>query len=246
MIRSIYRRMSAALGFLTVLPASRQGPEALSRCMIFFPVVGLVLGILGWAQYSLLSGKLSASWNALGLVLSGVMLTRALHLDGLADSADALLSHQSPQRMLEIMKDSRIGTMGSLALFFDGVLRWQALAHFPLSALPGIFILPPVLGRMTMAVGMMAFPYARDKGLASSFVAELRTSDLPLLLISTVAIAACVAGSRGILFWALTLLMALGMFAWCGKHLGGYTGDILGAVNEVSEITCLILFALLR
>ena len=241
MIRTIFRRFTGALGFLTALPVTAQRPESLRGSVVFFPAVGLVLGSLLWLQFALLEPLLDSSLNALGLVLTGSFLTRGLHLDGLADSADGFLSHQSPERMLQIMRDSRIGTMGALALFFDLLIRWQALAHCPRSVISQALIVPPVLGRMGMGVGMVLFPYARDEGMASEFLPGIKKHDLIGLLLTGAIVAALAANVRGILVYAMALLGGFLLWTGCKRRLGGYTGDVLGATNEVIEVVSLIL-----
>lgn len=240
MLRVACQRMNGALGFLSILPVGKQESGAFARSVGFFPLAGLVLGGLLWVQYVLLQAWINPSLNALGLVLAGALWTKGLHLDGLSDSADALLSHRSPERMLEIMKDSRIGVMGAMALFFDLALRWQLLAAMPSAVMPAALLAAPALGRMAMGLGMAAFTYARETGLASMFTRGLQKSDTVLLLASGAFIAVLAAGLAGVLLFSLAILVAVAVFTWCQKRLGGYTGDILGAVNELVEIACMV------
>jgi adenosylcobinamide-GDP ribazoletransferase len=196
----------------------------------------LGLGIFLWGQYTLCAQFLSPSVNALGVVLAGAVWTRGLHWDGLADSADALLSHRSPEQMLKIMRDSRIGTMGALALIFDVLVRWQILSHLSDDALMPALIVPPVLSRMAMGLGLIVFSYARESGRAKAFLTGLRRLDLAIVLGSGVTVGLVAVGALGLFAWSSALLIALGIFVWCKRRLGGYTGDILGAVNELIEI----------
>ncbi len=236
------RGFFAAVGFLTVVPVGGHRQEDLGHGVRFFGIVGLLIGTVLWGQYIVLKGCLAPSLTALSLVLTGVVLTRALHLDGLADSADALLSHRDPQRMLEIMKDSRIGTMGTLALVFDVLIRWEILAHMPSNMMPAALIASSVLGRMSMGVGVVWFPYARKMGLASPFVRGVKKVDGWFVLISALVIVCAGCGTGGLLLWSAVLLAALTAFFFTKKLLGGYTGDVLGATNEMAEILCLALF----
>jgi adenosylcobinamide-GDP ribazoletransferase len=236
----LFRSARAAIGFLTILPIGKTMPGTPLGSLFFFPWVGLLLGGILLGQHLLLQPWLMPSVHALGLVLSGVILTRALHVDGLADSADALFSHKDPQRMLEIMKGSTLGTMGTLAVIFDVLLRWQLLHHLSPALIPAL-IVPPVLGRMVMGVGMIVFPYARSEGLARLFLAGIRRTDLGFVLLVGVLIACLAAGWAGLVLWSVVLLVAIAFCWWCTRRLGGYTGDTLGATNEITEILCLLL-----
>ncbi len=231
-----FTRAGAALGFLTVAPGMPHAPEALARSAVFFPAVGALIGLLLWGLFQFLSGHFSIGVLALFLLLANTLLSKALHLDGLADTADALLSHRSRERMLEIMRDSRIGAMGALALFFDLFLRWQLLQEMPLDFMFAALFLAPVLGRMAMAAALQLYPYAREQGLASVFASGHRSQDLLIVLFSGLILAGMVATGSGMILWSLTLMALVFFMGWCKRHLGGYTGDTLGALNEGVEI----------
>ncbi len=243
MIRDSFYRLSAALGFLTVLPAPGAKPESLRACVRFFPLVGLVLGGLLYAQFLILSPLLNPSLNALGLVLTSCILTRGLHLDGLADTADGLLSHQSPARMLEIMRDSRIGTMGALALVFDLLIRWQVWAHCSRAMMPMALIFPPVLGRAAMGAGMVLFTYARESGMASELLHGLGKRDLAGIVLTVGLAAVLLGGLRCLLVVSAVFGLAWILFRLMQRRFGGYTGDMLGAINEMVEVASIVLFA---
>lgn len=236
--------LCAAFAFLTILPLPRTAvtEEGLRRAGGWFPVVGLVLGLLLSGAGGLLFQVFPPFPAAVLVVGMMALLSRGLHLDGLADAADAMLSHRPRARMLEIMRDSRIGTMGVLALLFllGGKVLMLAAIH-PQMRVPILFLVP-VLGRCAMGVGMHVSPYARESGLGHLFYEGKRTRDLVVAILLPIVLAGVTAGGNGILVAACVLGVPCLLGHVCNRMLGGATGDTLGAACELSEWTALVLF----
>lgn len=238
--------ISAGFALLTRLPL-RASDAALARgarAAWGWPVVGAVLaGLTGVAALALLALGLPAPLVA-GLCLGlGVMMTGALHEDGLADSADGFWGGWEPVRRLEIMKDSHIGSYGVIALILSLGLRWLALAElFAAGLVLPVLVTVAVLSRAGMAVVMLALPHARENGLARSVGRVPRATALlgvalalGMALLSLGPVALALAGLAGL------ACLAMG---WLARvKIGGQTGDVLGATQQVCEIVLLIALA---
>ena len=223
----------AALVLLTRLPIPRLPDHVFAngaRAVWAYPLVGLILGLLvsvvAWFANAL---SLSAMMGA-GLTLAAlVLLTGAMHEDGLADTADGLWGGQDVKRRLEIMKDSRIGAYGVLALILAMGLRWLGLAGVSIAGLITAF----VISRALMAPLMCALPHARDTGLSHSVGRPSTGAMLTGMLIAAgLAVALC--GGPGLLALILAGAVAAGMGAVAQKKIGVQTGDILGATLIVT------------
>jgi adenosylcobinamide-GDP ribazoletransferase len=239
-----------ALSFLTILPVGQNRlseEKQLARSMAFFPLVGLVIGLLltmGYYVFSLFLPKSITLWSTVGLL---AFLTRGLHLDGLADTLDGLASGGSKERILEVMRDSRIGAFGviGLILFIGG--KYLALDQFPNGFVPYSLILMTVMGRNSMVLVCFRSPYARSgEGLAKPFTKNLGYRDTAISLATAFGVALLAAGVKGVLVFLGIGLFSLGYRFFFIKKLGGVTGDVLGGANELSELLCLIFLVILE
>ncbi len=232
---------SAALQFLTIIPVGGHIPQtALGRAMPWFPVAGLVIGVGAGLAYTLalLLGlpPMAASLVG-GLALSG--LSGFLHLDGVADTADGFFSARSRDKILDIMRDSHVGTMGVVGLFAVLGLKWAALTSMPPDMAWKALVLAPVLGRTAQVCSMILLPYARSSGgLASIFINSRRRSDMYWAL-GIAGTAALFAGGTGVAALILAALTVFLFSLWCMKKIGGITGDTVGAATEIVETAAL-------
>jgi adenosylcobinamide-GDP ribazoletransferase len=239
-----------ALSFLTILPLGQglsvEGKQ-LARSMAFFPLVGLVIGLILAAGYFLLSfllPKAFALWLTIGLL---ALLTRGLHLDGFADTMDGLASGGPKERILEVMRDSRIGAFGVISLIFLIGGKYLALDQISNVSLPFSLILMAVMGRNSMVLVCFRSPYARPgEGLAKPFTENLGYRETALSLAMAFGIALLAMGMKGILVFLGIGLFSLGCRFFFIKKLGGVTGDVLGGANELSELLSLILLVILE
>ena len=234
-----------ALSFLTILPMGQlplSEEKELARSMVFFPLVGLVIGLLLALGYYLLSFLFSKSlvlWLTIGLL---ALLTRGLHLDGFADTMDGLGSGGTRKKILEVMRDSRIGAFGVISLILLIGAKYFTLDQIPIPSIPYTLILMAVMGRNAMVLVCYRSPYARSEGgLAKPFTENLGYREMALSLVSAFGIALLLMGLKGILVFLGICLFSLGYRFFFIKKLGGVTGDILGAANELAELLCLIL-----
>ncbi len=233
-------RFCTAMRFLTLIPISWRSEEDsqhFARSLVFFSVVGLFIGGIGASGVFLLGkGFPQPVVIAIGLVFLA-FISGCLHLDGLSDSADGLLSSRPRETCLKIMKDSRAGAMGIVVVFLVLLTKFAALSAMPKELILPAFFLMPLAGRCAILLTMACLPYAREEG------------GLGQLFYSGNSKKAAAIGFS-ILFSCLFFLapgqllpVLIGFFfitysfnRWCKVKLGGATGDTLGAVCELTEM----------
>ena len=242
-LRTFLTAPLVALQFLTVLPpVVRRAPTVadLGTADAFFPAVGLLLG-LGLAGADLaLSGLVASTVRDVLLVALLAGATGALHLDGFVDTFDGLFAPGDPARRLEIMRDPRAGSFGVAALTLVLLLKWSAMSVLvPPLRLPGL-LLAPTLARYAMVVTAAAFPYARPEGLGAGYHRAAR--GLPLVVAGATAATASTLlfGVAGLALMAVATGLALTIGWWALRRIGGVTGDVYGAVCELTEAVMLL------
>jgi adenosylcobinamide-GDP ribazoletransferase len=233
----------AAFAFLTRLPVWR-GPLRdvdLGRAVSFFPLVGLVLGFALTGVAAALAGNLSPWLIAVLLATSLAALTGALHLDGFADVFDALGGGRGDRaRMLEIMRDSRIGAHGAAALTLLLIAKVAALAQLAERRDLVTLLAFPMVARWLAALLVVFFPYARAEGLGRAFSGEAGRAQAAIAT-AVAAVAIAVLGTPLILPALGTAAVVLGFGFWLHRRLGGLTGDVYGAAIELGEVSMLFL-----
>ena len=240
------RAFLAALGFLTILPVPAAGEEDLRRSVPWFPVVGLLIGGLVAGLDYVVGRVFPPLVTSVLTMIALIGVSGGLHLDGLADTADGFLSSpRSDRGVLEIMKDSRIGTMSALAIASVIALKIAALSSTSPSMRFGTILLMPLAGRCAIVMAMAVIPYARPEGgLGSAFAGDHTIGGIVSLAV--LGIAGWLAmGGIGLVSGFLALCVALFMAIWSYRKIGGYTGDVLGAVCEIAEMTPVLVAAAL-
>ncbi|MGH1329844.1 MAG: adenosylcobinamide-GDP ribazoletransferase [Paracoccaceae bacterium] len=238
------RDISRALGLLSRLPVRPDGLRG-AQSVWAFPIVGLIIAlIVGFgAALGLALGLAPALAAGLALGLQ-IMITGAMHEDGLADTFDGLWGGWEAERRLEIMKDSRIGAYGVIALNLSLILRWAALwALFSQGAVFAPLVAAAMLSRAPMVVLMAVMASARSKGLAASQGRPTRQAALLACGIGLFGGLLCAGLGAGIVAAALCALAAAGLGAIAQAKIGGQTGDILGASQQICEIVALSVLA---
>ena len=231
-----------ALAFLTRLPGGShpEGQEGVTSSVPWFGVIGLVIGAIGSAVYAAASELVTPlSAATLAFIVTG-LITGGFHEDGLADSFDALAGGWTPQRRLEILKDSRHGTFGVMSLVLITILKISALA--PLSGWDAALGLTAAhcIGRSAAVAVMGVAPLARADGLGADYTRSL--PKLSSVIGALVGVAAAVV-AFGV--WAPAVLVAVAVGAvavvmWAKAKIGGVTGDLLGAVEQIGEAIVLM------
>ena len=229
----------AAVQFLTRVPVRTTQAPDMASAVTWFPVVGALIGAAVGGVVAGLGELVPMSVAAAVGVLFGVLLTGAFHEDGLADTADAVAGGWTVERRLEILKDPRHGSYGVAALSGSIVLRIVAVATLgPAGAFAGL-VAAHTLGRGAAVVTMGLAPVARPDGLGADYARSIGPGRAVAGGVVALVIAAAATG-----WWALPLAVAAAVGAVvlavvAGRALGGVTGDVLGAIEQVGE--CLVL-----
>jgi len=239
-----------ALAFLTVAPLPfirfEKGGEDLTAAAVAFPLAGATLGLVLAASAYAIMLIIPPYPTAVVVMALSFFLTRGLHFDGLADTADGLMGTTDREKAFKAMKDSAIGVMGAAVLLFVYLLKLSLLACLTTGAIPAAVFLMIVAGRWAIVCSGSWFPPARDRGLGDLFLRGLKPAIF--LKASLVAILVLIL----VFLWrpdlllpgAIGVLVALGaayLLAFYASHrLGGLTGDILGAASELGELFFLI------
>jgi len=233
----------AALQFLTIIP----GPKNLAFvdwgwAAIFFPIIGLLLGtVLVLFDFPL---RLLASPGLCAAVLVTILafLTRALHLDGLSDTFDGLGAGGDRNRMLTVMDDSRVGAFGMIAVLLVLILKIEAIQSTDTDRWR-MLLAAPILSRWAMVLlGYRSLP--AKPGLGSSFIGQLGSKHVAVATIIAIIFIAAMLRGVGIALIALTGLFTWAIKTYFHRRLGGITGDIFGAVSELTETFALVFLAL--
>jgi adenosylcobinamide-GDP ribazoletransferase len=235
----------ASLAFCTRLPLSRTTPvagDAPAKAAWAFPLAGLVVGLIGAIVYALARKFGLPPWPGAALAVAAtVLVTGALHEDGLADTADGFGGGATREQKLDIMRDSHIGVYGVCAVVLSLLLRVAALASLPNGHLVvWALIAAHAAARATMPALMFLLPPARSDGL--SFDAGQPPSDgtAAAAVLGFVILAFCLHPGRAIVA-LIFLFIVVALMAWLARRqIDGQTGDVLGALEQVSEITILL------
>jgi adenosylcobinamide-GDP ribazoletransferase len=228
------RGFLSALQFLTRIPVPA-GEYRLEAAVGWLPVVGFGLGgILALVDLGMRWLQLSPLVASTIVVVLLLLLSGALHADGLMDTCDAVFGHASPERRLEIMRDPHTGAFGVVGLVCVVALKIAAIDALPAALRPQLLVLAPGLGRWSIVLLATVFPYGRPTGLG----APIKSAATPraFVLASVLPIVGCgVLGPVGILCGALAAATTLAAGRWLMRLLPGLTGDCYGAVCEIVE-----------
>ena len=235
----------SALGFLTRIPIPEDSginSSSLSQSIIFFPVVGGIIGAVAAGIYLILKPFLPGPVLCVLVMAVPLFLSGGIHFDGLLDTCDGIFSGRSRERSLEIMRDSRVGSMGVAAGVLDLLLRYSILVTLPGANIPFLLIGQAVIGRWVIALAVHFFPYARQEGLGQAFSIDKRISSIILSSFFTLIIIMVSNGGYGVLSFLSAGILSLLIARWVAGRLGGLTGDVYGALNEVGEILFLLVW----
>jgi adenosylcobinamide-GDP ribazoletransferase len=235
----------AAAAFLTRVPVPhRASPPNLARAYRAFPLLGAAIGAAVGAVYLLLLWIGLPTIGAAALALgAGALLTGALHEDGLADLADGFGGGRDKAAKLDVMRDSRLGTYGSLALMTSFVAKIGALSTLPPSKVFVAMIATHALARAPLAVLAAAMPYARADGLAASAGRPDSLMALTACVVAMAIVFLALPVTSAITAVLVTTVAAASLAALAQQQIGGQTGDVLGAVEQVCEVAVLLTLA---
>lgn len=232
------------LQFFTRLPINKQidmEDKTLSRGAFFFPFVGMIVGGIATLVYWIFS-FINRDFASIAAVFGIIFVTGGLHVDGLSDTADGFFSARTRERVLEIMKDSRVGTFGVIAIVFDILIKYSIIKNMlPNIAIPAL-IFSCAIGRTSAAMLINFGKNARPGGLGDMFSSNAAkgyfiSSSVILLIIGFIFL-----GTGFIATMLIALLTALMLMNFSYKIIDGLTGDVYGACIELSEIAALLGF----
>ncbi len=249
-------KLLAALSFLTVIPLSRWrkiSPEETAGSIAYFPVAGVIIGFILAGLNWLLGFFLPSAVVMALLIVSLVIISGGLHLDGLADTCDGLAGSKTAEERWQVMDDSRSGAFGVAGVFLLLLLKYVSLSNVPANWLMPTLLLMPAVSRWAMVLAIFSYPYAKPAGTGKLFKEGASWPRFALATIVTLAVAIGWAKLSGMSYYyfaglaiiVIIWIMVLALAAYLKGKFGGLTGDNYGAINEVMEAGVLILVCLL-
>ncbi|MBJ7221541.1 MULTISPECIES: adenosylcobinamide-GDP ribazoletransferase [unclassified Brenneria] len=242
------RLFLATLQFMTRIPVPARWTQGLDmqqyvRGIIGFPFIGLIVGGIAGAVFVAVAPWSGVPLAALAYVLALALITGAFHLDGLADTCDGVFSARTREKMLEIMRDSRLGTNGGLALIFIVIAKVLVVSELALRGTSMLTMLTAasVTGRTAIVLLMYRQRYAREgNGLGNLYIGRVSGRQTLATLCGGVLLAGLLGQGPALLAFGVTLMLIWLLGAYLRRRLGGQTGDTLGAAAEIGELAFLL------
>ena len=235
---------------LTRIPVRRELPctdENFRRGAYFFFVIGIIIGSLQYAFYRLLNGRLPEYSIAILLILIDVFITGGFHIDGFGDSCDGFFAAKGRDKVLDIMKDSRIGTFAAIGIIINLLIKFEAYKFIAVNEeFSGALLFIPMISRGAMVFLCLIGRPAKEGGLGNFFINNVGTSQLLVNILGAVAmgfIAGLSLKTLGIYLIAVIVVIYL-FNKLCEDKIGGITGDSLGAINEIVTLLLLLLISI--
>ena len=248
MIRSGVADFITGFQFLTRIPIVTQSEwslESFGRSVKFFPVIGGIIGLVlfgfVYIVQQLLGSRVPIHVMAIGVIVLEIVLTGGLHCDGLMDTVDGVFSGKSRARMLEIMKDSRVGAFGAMAFSLLILVKYSLIIDIESMLLPLALLVMPIVGRAAVVIGITLYPYARENGLGKVFYQCSHRHTLYIAGITTLLLLIAL-GEIAIISGIAGIVITIVFCQYVSKKLGGLTGDVYGAIIELTEIIVLVVF----
>lgn len=237
----------AALRFLTLIPITKGADldgDYFKQSLFYFPLIGLIIGAVCSAVTIGLQGFFPQPVVACFVVMFLAFISGCLHLDGLSDSGDGLLSSRPRDRSMEIMKDSRVGAMGVIVTIVVLLAKFSALISIEAGHLPLAVFFMPLAGRVIILCTMALLPYAREEGgLGTLFYSASVRGYAFFGVVLLLVLLALFSLQRLMIVIAVLVMIFVSFNMWCKNKLGGATGDTLGANCELAEAGVAIAFS---
>ncbi|MGF7185777.1 adenosylcobinamide-GDP ribazoletransferase [Desulfitispora alkaliphila] len=238
-----------ALQFLTRIQLGNinfdPNKHSFAKSILYFPLVGLIIGVIFYGYVTITGAYIDQLVVASLFIVLSIYITGGLHLDGFMDTMDGVLSGREREKILEIMKDSRVGAHSVTAVIPLLIVKFSLIASMPIVYLPVAVLLMPLIARYGIVVSMLCWPYARNQGLGKLFVGGNKNIVLLVTTIFTLVLTYAVLNTVGIILFAITMVAVLIMNFKISKKLSGLTGDTYGAVCELTEVLFLLFFYIL-
>jgi adenosylcobinamide-GDP ribazoletransferase len=238
------KNLLIALNFLTILPFKIHTgikSEDYAGSLIYFPVAGMIIGAV-LSIVSLLYLFLPAAVVAVFVLIVSVFITGALHLDGFSDTCDAFYGQKPKEEILKIMRDPRCGAMGAIGVTLLLLLKFSLLISIPQRVLLRSLVVMCCFSRWSQTICCL-MPYSRSEGKAEAFIKYARKKDIIIAGLFTILISFALLGFKGIGVFFVSIIPVLLFIRYSRIKIGGMTGDTIGAVNEIAEVS--VLFSIL-
>jgi adenosylcobinamide-GDP ribazoletransferase len=237
------------LQFFTRIPINvdlKATDEDFAKGVSFFPIVGLIIGAFSLAVMIAASKLLGGLFPLICCLIAGTAITGGFHVDGLADTCDGIFSSRTRDKMLEIMRDSRIGTIGTIAIIFDYLLKLSLLSMLTGKVLYFAVLLSPVAGKTLMVLLMKTSKYARSgPGLGGLYLEKQTIGGTVLAALIGIAVITGFLGVWGIAAFGVCAVICFLYRSFIYSKLQGMTGDTLGAANELLEVSFILIMAVM-
>lgn len=240
MIKSFFSTIS----FLTTIPTPKKFSQELKHLIIFFPLVGFIIG--GTLLLVNILGSFFFPKQVVNLliILSFVMITGGLHLDGLADTVDGFYAGKNKEDILRIMDDARTGAMGVIGIVLVLLSKFVLINNIPENIFNQSLFLIPVVGKWSMVLLLKISKSAKEDGLGNTFVKNTTSGDFILSGLFTFLITIFLFKLKGILILLAVSVIIFVFSGYTRKKIGGITGDTLGAINEGCELLTLFILSI--
>lgn len=233
------------LQLFTTLPIRKEisyDEEKFHKTAVLMPLLGLILGLMEMCIALLLLPVFRFETVLILLFLLNTLLTGGIHLDGLADTCDGVFSGREREKVLEIMKDSRVGTFGILGIILYLLLKGALLLEVETVPALHLILVLPSIGRSMLVFGAYGSAYARKSGFGKIYIGKISHIEMAMVFILSIFSTWRILGEVGAASFIGVLLLTIPVKGWLEKLLGGITGDILGAILEVTQLVFLLIY----
>lgn len=234
------------LQFLTRIPININlecKQDNFKKAAFYLPIIGLIVGGIEWSVYYILNIFLPADINAVLVFIISVLVTGALHIDGLGDTCDGFYAFKGKDRIIEIMKDSRIGSYACIAIVVDILLKVSSLTYIIGNKLGFIIILAPIIGRLSIIFISLIGKPAKSTGSGNLFIGNMSKTIVFFAGLLSFAISVILIGiSNSAIIFLISIIVTILVNKYSESKINGITGDLLGANNELVEIFVLITY----
>jgi adenosylcobinamide-GDP ribazoletransferase len=240
------KQLIILIQFMTRIPVFvnvEYDEEKLGKSIKYFPLVGAIIGIFLYG-INILAGKITVNRQiaAIIIIIAEIFITGLIHIDGLADTADGLFSYTEKEKILEIMKDPRVGTNGAVALILYFMTKVILLSEIR----PEYIILYPVISRLSTSINAGLGEYARKNGMSNGIIAKNGKKEAVISIIITMILSFIILKVKGLIILIFAILFILLLMKGVKRKIGGITGDTMGASLELTSILVLLAGVVLK
>ena len=240
------KQLIILIQFMTRIPVFvnvEYDEEKLGKSIKYFPLVGAIIGIFLYG-INILAGKIIVNRQiaAIIIIIAEIFITGLIHIDGLADTADGLFSYAEKEKILEIMKDPRVGTNGAVALILYFMTKVILLSEIR----PEYIILYPVISRLSTSINAGLGEYARKNGMSNGIIGKNGKKEAVISIIITMILSFIILKAKGLIILIFSILFILLLMKGVKRKIGGITGDTMGASLELTSILVLLAGVVLK